>query len=188
MAELLSFAPMYTDQYLLGEVLTEGVDGIYEVRIADKKTSALRCASCLLAPQIGDVVILLRLERELYLTHIITQSAANKIIDADTLLIKAQAFALHTETGQLSAQHLDIKVKNILARVDYLKALGKRCLQYFKKTIIKSELFEQNAEQLSIISDQMHEFISTAKVVETPMLIQKTAVQHINTQNFSINS
>lgn len=188
MAKLLPFTPTYTDQYLVGEVLTEGLASIYEVKIAGKKTSALRCASCLLAPQIGDVVILLRLERELYLTHIITQRAAHKIIDAETLLIKAQAFALQTETGQLSAQHLDIKVRNIFARVGYLKALGKRCLQYFKKTIIESERFEQNAEQLSIVSDQVHEFISTAKIVETPLLIQKTAVQHINTQNFSINS
>ena len=53
---------------------------------------------------------------------------------------------------------------------------------------VHAEAMTQDIGHLRVHTDVTYEVAATAKVLETPALIQKTDRCHINTQNFTLNS
>jgi hypothetical protein len=189
MNKILNFPQVKTeDTYLIGTVIQNLGAEFYQIKVSTQPLTALRCASCLLESRAGDRVIVLNIAGENYLTQVITQAEDIKIIDAKKLQFNTNEFTLKAHKSTVSILELDIKVKRLFAHIPFLKALGERCFSYFKKTFIHSDALEQNIGTLSITTDFTQEIATTAKIIETPTLIQKTDVQHVNTQNLTINS
>lgn len=131
--------PAYDPVHLLGRVVARGDDGRYRVDCDGRPWTARRAASCLLAPEVGDEVLISGPDAaRVYLIAVIAQAdpgrarlelaggAALKAADGDLALQSARAIhlrggsAVRVDTGELELRARDVRC--VADRIRYVAA------------------------------------------------------------------
>jgi hypothetical protein len=178
MAEVVNFPRRaLVNHYLFGTINKILSEDFCEVIISSKQKQycrAKRCASCLLAPMIGDEVIVLQCAQDFYLTHIVTQkNPAEKILTANKFIFRSQ--------------ELTLKVRRLFASISSLEAKGHHWLSAFKRSFVKSEETVQHLGHYVLDTHSMHESHETLKILKAPLVIEKTETHQISTEKFFLD-
>jgi len=158
--------PIYDPVHLIGSIEAAAVDGVFAVHCDGRIWHARRAASCLLAPAVGDTVLISGPDRErVYLIAVIEQADPSRHrieVDGDlTLATRSGAIAfdsaqdLHLKSAaalRLESETLALRADQADCVVDGMRYTGREVTATVGKTRLIGKVYEAVVDRLVQIS------------------------------------
>lgn len=188
--------PLHPPAQAKGEIVAIQDDGTMWVAIHGRRWLAQRAASCLLAPEVGDVVLLFSVDRQLWLLAVLTRAhpaqAAHIHCDSDlhlssagTLQLQSPQFKLNAEQGTCEIDELKYRGKSVSAWVNMGRFFGKQCesiwesvSQFSQRLLRKTAQCEQvRAGQLDVKTEDFTRLHAKNTFISSKTLTKMDAKQ-----------
>lgn len=154
--------PIYDPVHLIGSIEAAAVDGVFAVHCDGRIWHARRAASCLLAPAVGDTVLISGPDRErVYLIAVIEQADPSRHrieVDGDlTLATRSGAIAfdsaqdLHLKSAaalRLESETLALRADQAECVVDGMRYTGREVTATVGKTRLIGKVYEAVVDRL----------------------------------------
>jgi hypothetical protein len=154
--------PIYDPVHLIGSIEAAAVDGVFAVHCDGRIWHARRAASCLLAPAVGDAVLISGPDRErVYLIAVIEQADPSRHrieVDGDlTLATRSGAIAfdsaqdLHLKSAaalRLESETLALRADQAECVVDGMRYTGREVTATVGKTRLIGKVYEAVVDRL----------------------------------------
>ncbi|MET0184185.1 MAG: DUF3540 domain-containing protein [Achromobacter sp.] len=154
--------PIYDPVHLIGSIEAAAVDGVFAVHCDGRIWHARRAASCLLAPAVGDTVLISGPDRErVYLIAVIEQADPSRHrieVDGDlTLATRSGAIAfdsaqdLHLKSAaalRLESETLALRADQADCVVDGMRYTGREVTATVGKTRLIGKVYEAVVDRL----------------------------------------
>jgi hypothetical protein len=197
MNEANAFAlPLHPPAQTQGEVVAIQTDGTFWVAIEGRRWLTQRAASCLLTPDVGDVVLLMTVEQQLWLLAVLTRAhptqAAHLHCDSDlhlssagTLQLSSPQFKLNAAQGTCDIDELKYHGKSVSAWVNVGRFFGKQCesiwesvSQFSQRLLRKTAQCEQvRAGQLDVKTEDFTRLHAKNTFISSKTLTRMDAKQ-----------
>jgi hypothetical protein len=197
MNEANAFAlPLHPPAQTQGEVVAIQTDGTFWVAIEGRRWLTQRAASCLLKPDVGDIVLLMTVEQQLWLLAVLTRAhptqAAHLHCDSDlhlssagTLQLSSPQFKLNAAQGTCDIDELKYHGKSVSAWVNVGRFFGKQCesiwesvSQFSQRLLRKTAQCEQvRAGQLDVKTEDFTRLHAKNTFISSKTLTRMDAKQ-----------